>query len=181
MLSDARSQSLVTNFAGQWLYLRNLPSVDAGSAAVSRLRRKPASGLRRETELFFESILREDRSVARAADGRLHVRQRTAGAALRHSQHLRRQFRRVDGRPTTPSRAARPGQHPDRDLVSRTGRRRSLRGKWILENVLGTPPPPPPPNVPALEEQHGERQASARCASGWSSIAPIPSARAVTR
>ena len=64
MLADPRSQALVTNFAAQWLYLRNLQELRAGSRRVSRFRRQPApSACARETEMFFESIVHEDRNV----------------------------------------------------------------------------------------------------------------------
>ena len=86
MLADPRAQALVDNFAGQWLHLRNV-------AARRPIRRRfpdfddnLRQACARETELFFESIIREDRSVPRPPRRRLHVPQRAPGAALRHSR-----------------------------------------------------------------------------------------------
>ena len=117
---------------------------------------------------------------ARAADRRLHVPQRAARPALRDPDVYGSHFRRV----TLADRAARGllGQGSILTVTSYPNRTSPvLRGKWLLENLLGAPPPPPPPNVPAAEG-HAVRTASPRrCASGWSSIARIRSARAATR
>ena len=141
------------NFAGQWLYLRNLPGLTPDLRCVPRLRRQPADRRsQRETELFFESILREDRSVARSVDGGLHVRQRAAGPALRDSQ---RQGQPLPARHASRATARRGllGQGSILTVTSYPHRTSPvLRGKWILENLLGTPPPPPPPNVPRLKD-----------------------------
>ena len=90
----------------------------AGRAGCSRLRRQPAAGVPRETELFFESIIRERPQRARPADGRLHVPQRAPGQALRHPGRLRHAVpaRDAAGRQRA-RRAARTGQHSDRDVV----------------------------------------------------------------
>ena len=98
MLADPRAEALTTNFASQWLHLRNL------AAAVPNLRLYPdfddnlRQAFRRETELFFQSIVQDDRSVLDAARRRLHVPERTARQALRHAERLRR--------PVPPRRAA---------------------------------------------------------------------------
>ena len=90
MLADPRSAALVDNFAGQWLYAAERPARGAGSVNVfpdfdENLR----EAIQRETELFLESQLREDRSVVELLTRELHLRQRAAGAALRHPERLR--------------------------------------------------------------------------------------------
>ena len=108
---------------------------------------------RQETELFFESVLREDRSVLDLLKRRLHVPQRAAREALRHPARLRQ--------PLPPRRAGRRTaqrggllRHGSILTVTSYATRTSpvIRGKWVLENLLGTPPPPPPPDVPALKD-----------------------------
>ena len=152
MLADARSASLVTNFAAQWLYLRNLPAVSPDFIVFPDFDETLRRALRRETELFFESVVREDRSVLDliAADYTF-VNERLArhygmpGVAGSH-------FRRVPLPPGGP----RGGLLGHGSILAVTGyaTRTSpvVRGKWVLENLLGTPPPPPPPNVPPLDE-----------------------------
>ena len=151
MLADPR-RGLVTNFAGQWLHLRNLDSITPDLRLFPDFDDNLRQAFRRETELFFENVLREDRSVLDLLQGGLHVSQRTARQALRHSQCLRQ--------PVPPGR---PGRDSDRGGLLRQGSvltvtsyatRTSpvIRGKWVLENLLGAPPPPPPPNVPALKD-----------------------------
>ena len=146
---DRRSQALVDNFASQWLKLGNCPAscpdVDAFPDFDENLR----EAMRQETRLFVDSQLREDRSVDRAADGQLHLRQRAAGAALRIPNVYGSHFRRVtfaDG-----TRGGLLGQGSILTVTSYPNRTSPvLRGRWLLENMLGAPPPPPPPDVPAL-------------------------------
>ena len=89
MLADPRSESLVTNFAAQWLLPARRRSQRTRSIPVPRFRRRLARAFEQETELFLDSILREDRSVLDLLTAELHVRQRTAGQALRHPQRPR--------------------------------------------------------------------------------------------
>ena len=84
MIADPRADAFVGNFAGQWLYLRNLDAVIPVQSIFPNFDDTLREGLRRETELFFASVLREDRSVLELAGRRLHVRQRARRAALRH-------------------------------------------------------------------------------------------------
>ena len=159
MLADPRAAALSDNFAAQWLSLRNLGRCQSRSAAVSRLRRRPAP----RAAARNRAVLREHRARepqrARSADRRLHLRQRAAGQALRHPECLRRQF---PARHPAARRRARGllGQGSILTVTSYAHRTSPvLRGKWILENLLGTPPPPPPPNVPALVENERRRPA----------------------
>jgi hypothetical protein len=152
MLADPRAEALVTNFAGQWLHLRNLAAVTPDARMFPDFDDNLRQSFRRETELFFESIVREDRDVLdllRAND--TFVNERLA----RHygiPNVYGSRFRRV----TFPAGSERGGLlgHGSILTVTSYANRTSpvLRGKWILENLTGTPPPPPPPSVPPLGE-----------------------------
>ena len=151
MLLDPRASALVTNFAGQWLYLRNLRHVAPDTRAFPDFDDDLRIALRRETELFFESQLREDRSVVellRADYTFLNERlARHYGITHVYGSH----FRRVSLRDET-----RPGLLGHGSILTATSypNRTSPveRGKWILENILGAPPPAPPPGVPPLPD-----------------------------
>ena len=151
MLADPRAQSLMTNFAGQWLQLRNLSNIVPNSDRFPNFDDNLRDAFRRETELFFGSIMREDRSVLDflTADYTF-VNERLA----RHygiPDVYGSRFRRVTI--TDDARKGLLGQGSILTVTSQATRTSPvLRGKWILENLLGTPPPPPPPNVPALKE-----------------------------
>ena len=155
MLADARSQALVSNFAGQWLSLRMVPGLGPDSNWAPDFDDNLRQAFQRETELFFQSIVREDRSVLEllSADYTF-VNERLArhyGIPNIYGTH----FRRV-----TPTDENRRGLLAQGSFLSVNGNpnRTSpvLRGKWILTNILGTPPPDPPPNVPDLEERGKE-------------------------
>ena len=157
MLDDSRSQALVNNFAGQWLYLRNMRLVTPEQSVFPTFDQNLRHAFQRETELFFESMLREDRSVMDllTADYTF-VNERLA----RHYQIPNiygNHFRRVTLRDE--HRRGLLGQGSILTVTSYANRTSPvLRGKWLLENILGTPPPPPPPNIPALKDsgQDGE-------------------------
>ena len=151
MLADKRSAALVENFAGQWLYLRNLdalqPDVDVFPDFDDSLRH----ALRRETELFVDSIIREDRSVLDFLDADYtFVNERLArhyGIPNVKGSH----FRRVAV--NDENRRGLLGQGSILAVTAYPHRTSPvLRGKWVLENLLGTPPPPPPPDVPSLDD-----------------------------
>ena len=159
MLDDPRAQSLVGNFAGQWLYLRNLPSVAPDTARFPEFDDNLRRALRQETELFVASQIREDRGVLDLlrADYTF-VNERLArhyGIPGVYGSH----FRRV---PYRDDRRAGLLGHGSLLTVTSYPHRTSpvLRGKWLLENLLGAPPPPPPPDIPELDEP-GERAAPA--------------------
>ena len=153
MLADERSASLVTSFAAQWLYLRNLPAVSPDFIVFPDFDETLRRALRRETELFFESVVREDRSALDLVTADYtFVNERLA----RHYGMpgvAGSQFRRVSLPPGSP----RGGLLGQGSILAVTGyaTRTSpvVRGKWVLENLLGTPPPPPPANVPPLNEE----------------------------
>jgi hypothetical protein len=153
MLADPKAGALVDNFAGQWLYLRNLKSVAPDQHEFPDFDDNLRAAFRRETELFFESIIHEDRNVLDllTADYTF-VNERLA----RHYGIPRvygSRFRRVAI--TDDSRRGLLGKGSLLLVTSHAGRTSPVvRGKWILDNLLGTPPPPPPPNVPSLDERH---------------------------
>ena len=146
------SQSLVTNFAGQWLYLRNLESVIPDMRLFPDFDDNLRQALRQETELFFESIVREDRSVLDLikADYTFLNERLAKHYGIPHVYGS--QFRRV----AVDAESHRGGLLRQASILTVTSyaTRTSpvIRGKWVLENILGTPPPPPPANVPALKD-----------------------------
>jgi mono/diheme cytochrome c family protein len=162
MLADPRSQALIRNFAGQWLFLRNLQSSKPDGHEYPNFDDNLRQGFRRETELFFESILRENRSVLDLLNANYtFVNERLA----RHygiPNIYGTQFRRVTL--TDQTRMGLLGQGSILTVTSYPNRTSPvLRGKWILENIMGTPPPPPPPNVPPLKEnEEGSKPKSVR-------------------
>ncbi len=151
MLADPRSESLVTDFAGQWLFLRNLRSVAPDPQSFPDFDDNLRQSMRRETELFFGSIVHEDRNILDLltadytfVDERLA---RHYGIPNVYGSRFRRVHIDDD------ARRGLLGQGSILAVTSYTTRTSPvLRGKWILSNILGTPPPPPPPNVPALKE-----------------------------
>ena len=154
MIADPKSEAVTRNFAGQWLQLRNLASVvrpgDPYALAFDETLRQ---SMMQETELFFNSVIREDRSVfdLLTADYTF-LNERLAGHyGIPNVQGGH--FRRV----TLPAGSPRGGLLGQGSILTLTSHaiRTSpvLRGKWILNNILGTPPPDPPPNIPALNDQ----------------------------
>ena len=152
MLADPRSESLVTNFAAQWLYLRDVPAKRPDGDVFQNFDEGLRQAFQRETELFLRSVLLEDRSVLDLLQADYtFVNERLAmhyGIPNVYGSH----FRRV----TLPGDSARQGLlgHGGILMLTSYATRTSpvLRGKWILDNLLGAPPPPPPPNVPVLRE-----------------------------
>jgi hypothetical protein len=152
MLVDRRAAALVSNFAGQWLYLRNVRGAEPDKNEFPDFDDNLRQSFQRETELFFGSIMREDRSVLDllTADYTF-VNERLA----RHyglSGVYGSQFRRVSVSDET--RRGLLGQGSILLVTSHADRTSPVvRGKWILANILGTPPPPPLPNVPPLKDK----------------------------
>ncbi len=154
MLADPRARALVDNFAGQWLQLRNLDAAHPAVPLFPDFDDSLRQAFRRETELFVESVLLEDRSALEllTADYTF-LNERLAlhyGIPDVRGSH----FRRVDLRNT--ARRGLLGHGSILTVTSRPNRTSPvLRGKWILENILGAPPPAPPPNVPPLPGDEG--------------------------
>jgi hypothetical protein len=150
MLGDRRADALSTRFAGQWLRLQDLEKVSPDPIQFPGYDQTLADALKRETELFFDSIVREDRSVLDLLEADYtFVNERSA----RHygiPGVSGPEFRRV---PLPAYRRGILGHGSILTLTSNPDRTSPVqRGKWVLEVLLGSPPPPPPPNVPALEE-----------------------------
>ena len=151
MLADDRADNFATNFAGQWLHLRNLDNAAPNLRLFPDFDDNLRQSFRRETELFVASIVREDRPVTDLIDANYSfLNERLA----RHYgiPHVRgSRFRRVE----LPPESNRGGLLRQGSILTVTSyaTRTSpvIRGDWILENFLGTPPPPPPPNIPSLD------------------------------
>ncbi|MBM3772571.1 MAG: DUF1592 domain-containing protein [Acidimicrobiia bacterium] len=151
MLRDPRADALVSNFGGQWLYLRNMRSVLPDPDGFPDFDDNLRDAFARETELFLQSQLREDRSVLELlAANYTFVNERLA----RHygiPGVYGSSFRRV-----TLSDDRRAGVLTHGSVLTATSYANrtapTIRGKWILQNLLGAPPPAPPPDVPALAE-----------------------------
>jgi hypothetical protein len=172
MLADQRSRNLVTNFAAQWLHLRNLDAISPDMRVFPDFDDNLRQSFRRETELLIESVMREDRSVLDLLRANYtFVNERLA----RHygiPNVYGSRFRRItfdnhrgagapgvtnapgSGDPGVPSQRGGLLRHGSVLLVTSYATRTSpvIRGKWVLDNLLGVPPPPPPPNVPALPD-----------------------------
>ena len=163
MLADPRARSLVDNFAAQWLRLRNLKDQQRESADYPEFDENLREAYRRETELFVWSTIQEDRSVVDMLGARYtYVNERLA----RHygiPNVYGSRFRRVELPPDSP-RGGLLGQGSVLTLTSHPNRTSPvLRGKWLLESILGSPPPAPPANVPSLPDRgEGGRPASVR-------------------
>jgi hypothetical protein len=150
MLADARATALVTNFASQWLYLRDLRAVAPDTQVLPDFDESLREAFQRETELFLESQLREDRPVTDLLTANYTlVNERLArfyGIPNVYGDH----FRRVAV--SDPNRTGLLGHASLLTVTSYSTRTSPVqRGKFVLDNLLGAPPPPPPPNVPDLK------------------------------
>ena len=143
MLDDPRSDSLVGNFAGQWLYLRSLAQVKPDPDAFPEFDESLRQSFQQETELFFQTILREDRSVMELLGANYTFLNQRLAEHYGIPNVYGSQFRKVAL--TDPNRGGLLGQGSILTVTSYPNRTSVVqRGKWILENLLGAPPPPPP-------------------------------------
>jgi mono/diheme cytochrome c family protein len=184
MLADPRSETLAQNFGGQWLLVRNLATTRPGETYALSFDETLRQSMRRETELFLDSIIRENRSVMDllSADYTFLNERLAQHYGIPNVQGS--QFRRV----VLPADSPRRGLlgHGSILTVTSPAIRTSpvIRGKWILNNILGAPPPDPPPNVPSLSdrktqaktqtmrERMSQHRANPACASCHSMIDP---------
>jgi hypothetical protein len=161
MLKDSRSDALVENFAGQWLSLRLLDKRKPDPGQFPVVDDELVDAMRRETFLFTRAILRDDRSVLDFIDGRKSF---VNGPLARH--YGISGVSSEDFIPVTLDAHQRGGVMTQASVLtlSSYATRTSpvLRGKWVLENLLGTAPPPAPPDVPALKEEGSTVEASLR-------------------
>ena len=186
MLADNRSQSLVDNFAEQWLYLRDIEAKRPDELLFPDFDETLRDGFRRETNLFLDSVFRENRSILELLTANYtFVNERLA----RHYgiPHVEGSyFRRVTLPPGNP-RGGLLGQGSILTITSYATRTSPVvRGKWVLENLLSSAPPPPPPDIPALKTESGktgkalsvraamvEHRANPACASCHARMDPI--------
>ncbi|MFN0119895.1 MAG: DUF1592 domain-containing protein, partial [Blastocatellia bacterium] len=187
MLDDPRAQALTSNFAGQWLQLRNLETMTPDPEIFPGFDDNLRQAFRRETEMFFESVLRENRSVLDLLDADYTFLNQRLAEHYGIRGVYGPQFRRVAL--AAEQRANRGGLLGQGSVLTVTSypNRTSVvqRGRWILENLLGAPPPPPPPDIPDLKpknqdgrlltmrEQLDMHRANAICASCHARMDPI--------
>ncbi len=183
MLDDRKSKAFVSNFSGQWLFLRNLEQVKPDPDVFPEFDPSLRKAFQQETQLFFNAIMRDNRPLTEFLDAKYtYVNQRLAEFYGIRGVYGP-QFRRVELADTKRGGLLSQGSiltvtsYPNRTSVVQ-------RGKWVLENLLGTPPPAPPPNVPPLDP-HGKdgkmsmrqamelHRANAICASCHSKMDPI--------
>ncbi len=185
MLEDRRSKAFVNNFAGQWLYLRNLAQVKPDQDAFPEYDLTLRQAFEEETNLFFNAILRENRPVTELLSANFtYLNQRLA-------EHYEipgiygSQYRRVTM--TDPNRGGLLGQGSILTVTSYPNRTSVVqRGKWVLENLIGSPPPPPPPDVDTnletkskdgklltMRQQMEQHRANPTCAGCHSRMDPI--------
>jgi hypothetical protein len=151
MLADPRSQALVKNFSGQWLFLRNIARMSPDTTAFPNFDENLRLALAKETELLIESQVREDRSVADLLSTDYTFLNQRLAEHYGVKGIYGNEFRRV--KLEDPNRYGLLGQASILAVTSYPNRTApTIRGKWVLEQLLGTPPPPPPPNVPSLKD-----------------------------
>ena len=183
MLADPKSHALVSDFGGQWLEFRALESVRPDVNRFGKFDDYLRMSERQETEMFFENVIREDRSVLDFLNGKYTFLNRKLAEFYGIPGVAGPEFRKVDltgterGGVLTQGSVLTVSSYPTRTSVV-------LRGKWVLENLLNAPVPPPPPNVPMLDEstvgtakslraQMEEHRANAICSTCHSRMDPI--------
>lgn len=184
MLADPRADALVENFAGQWLYLRTLDRHDPDPYRYPEWDNNLRRSMRRETELLIRSQVRQDSPIPELLSTDYTYLNERLARHYRIPNVVGTHFRRV---PLADARRRGLLGQSSVLTVSSYAHRTSVvvRGKWVLENILGAPPPAPPPNIPALEENSGkaapkslrtrmeQHRANPVCASCHSRMDPI--------
>lgn len=151
LLADPRSEALATRFAYQWLRLQDIELVHPDALQFPNFHQQLADAMRRETELFFSSIVREDRPVLDLYTANYTFVNEALARHYGLSGVTGNEFRRVEY--PDDRRAGLLGHASILTLTSVANRTSPvLRGKWVMEAIIGSPPPPPPPNVPDLEK-----------------------------
>jgi hypothetical protein len=161
MLSDPRSQALVRNFTGQYLFLRNIERIAPDTSAFPNFDENLRQSLAKETELVVESTLREDRSIADLLTTDYTFLNQRLAEHYGIKGIYGSEFRRVALE--DPKRHGLLGQASILTVTSYPNRTApTIRGKWVLLQILGTPPPPPPPNVPSLKDDETTKNLTMR-------------------
>ena len=183
MLASPKASALVNNFAGQWLEIRNLKFVEPDKKLSPTFDDSLRAAMKQETEMFFEDIMRQNRSVMDFLTADYTFVNERLAKHYGLTDVTGDEFRRVS-LAQTPRRGVLT-QASVLTITSNPTRTSPVkRGKWVLENLLGTPPPPPPPNVPdlpndgkpvngSLRHQMEEHRANPTCASCHSRMDPI--------
>lgn len=151
MLADTKAQALVDNFAGQWLQLRDVDLFQPDPERFANFDEDLRVAMRRETELFFDSVMRDDRSILEFLNADFTFVNDRLAAHYGMKDVTGGEFRRVKTGPLRRGVLTHAGILMLTSNPTRTSPVK--RGKWILDNFLGEPPPPPPPNVPELDEE----------------------------
>jgi cytochrome c5 len=153
MLADPRSDALASDFAGQWLHVRNVPGFRPSPELLFHFDDSLRQAFEAETSLFFASIVHENRSVLDLLDADYTFLNERLARHYGIGGVYGERFRRVALPPDSPRRGL-LGQGSILTDTSRANRTSPvIRGKWILENIFGTPPPAPPANVPELKDE----------------------------
>ena len=154
MLADARAQAFIHNFAGQWLELRNLSQISPDPKVFRNFDRSLLDDMRQEGELFFSNLVKEDRSVIDLLDARYTFLNERLARFYGINGVSGGEFRKVDFTPEQSKQRGGVLTMAAVLTVSALPNRTSpvKRGKFILDQILGTPPPPPPPGIPPLTE-----------------------------
>jgi hypothetical protein len=152
MIADAKADAFAENFVGQWLEVRSLDAMKPDEKKFPEWTPELKEAMRTETSMFFASVLRDDRPIGDLIDGKFTFLNETLAKYYGIEGVAGPEFRRVDlktdqrGGVLTQASILTVTSYPNRTSVV-------LRGKYLLENVFGTPPPPPPPDVPRLNEE----------------------------
>jgi hypothetical protein len=161
MIADPKARSLASNFGGQWLQTRNLDFQKPDAKAFPDYDVELRDAMRTETEMFFQAVVTEDRSVLDFLDGKFTFVNERLAKLYGIPGVQGREFRRVELDGTersgilTQASVLTVSSYPTRTSPV-------IRGKWVLENILNTPPPSPPANVPALDDHNVGKTISVR-------------------
>jgi len=155
MLADPRSKALVENFIGQWLYLRNVPFLGSEPYKDPDFDDSLRGAMKRETETFTGYIIQQNRPITELLTAKYTFLNERLAKHYGIPAVYGEEFRKVE----LPEGSVRGGLLGQASILAATSNPNRTspvkRGKWILENILGTPPPNPPANVPALDEKQG--------------------------